>query len=101
MLNKIKVLNLISERSKLGPNDPQVETYWAELANLLGENEEQTIEFLMNCNKADIRWISEVFEDISYKLQSTKLIDCLKMLDKKFPELKLAWFVKGAEEVLL
>ena len=52
---------------------------------MLSENEENTISYLENCNKADLYWVSEVFEDLAESLQSKELIDCLRKLDEKYP----------------
>ncbi len=47
--------------------------------------------------RTDLYWISEVFEDISANLKSQKFIDCLRKLDKKFPELEMAHDIDIAE----
>ena len=45
----------------------------------------------------NILLISSVFDDVSEKLQSSKFISCLRELDKKYPDLKLTFFIDDAE----
>ena len=95
-----KVESILNKRKKLHPNDPGVEMYWTELANLLGSDERKTISFLRACSEEDIGWISEVFEDISERLNSSLFIECLKELNKKYPDLELEGFMDDAQEYL-
>lgn len=70
-------------------NDHDIEKCRNSLMKLLSENEEYTVNFLVNCSKDELLMVSEVFEEIAYNLQSQKYIRCLDTLDKKYPELKL------------
>jgi len=70
------------------------------LTDELSIDEEFTISFLNECSEADIYWISEVFEDISSRLNSRKYIECLNQLDKKYPELMLADDIQEAIEFM-
>ncbi|VXC56409.1 conserved hypothetical protein [Bacillus sp. 349Y] len=45
-------------------------------------------------------WISEVFEDIAGIIQSKKLIDCLRILDEKYPELEMTNDIDLAESYI-
>ncbi|HHQ0579965.1 TPA: hypothetical protein ACSKJ8_002856, partial [Listeria monocytogenes] len=60
-------------------------------------SEDETINYLKNCSKEDVLLISSVFDDVSEKIQSRKFISCLRELDKKFPDLKLTFFIDDAE----
>ena len=47
----------------------------------------ETVQFLDNeCTADQLSWMSEVFEEISDKLQSLELIDALKRAADRFPE---------------
>ncbi|HCW3168589.1 TPA: hypothetical protein OXD15_001261, partial [Listeria monocytogenes] len=78
-------------------DDFGLERNWAELTNILSMNEDETINYLKNCSKEDVLLISSVFDDVSEKIQSRKFISCLRELDKKFPDLKLTFFIDDAE----
>ncbi|KAA8783985.1 hypothetical protein Q9R46_19445 [Paenibacillus sp. RRE4] len=87
---------VIRKRADLHMNDPAIEHYREELINLLSQNENETIAFLKKCSKEEILWISEVFEEISYNLQSVEYINTLKDINKKYPELKLTNVINTA-----
>ncbi len=63
-------------------------------------NEDETINYLKSCSKEDVLLISSVFDDVSEKLQSRRFISCLKELDKKYPDLKLTFFITDAESYI-
>lgn len=77
-----------------------IDKCWEELSDVLSEDEQVTIDFLENCTEEQLYWISEVFEEISMKLQSKKFIDCIKKLEKKFPQLDLAHDIEVAESYI-
>lgn len=91
----------LEDRRKLNPNDDfGIERNWEKLTNILSENEDETINYLKNCSKEEVSWISEVFDDVSEKLQSKKFIACLRELDQEFPDLKLTFFIDNAENYI-
>ncbi|HHT5797041.1 TPA: hypothetical protein ACSZA9_12790 [Listeria monocytogenes] len=94
--NQIKV-NLEQRRSIHEEDDFGLERNWAELTNILSMSEDETINYLKNCSKEDVLLISSVFDDVFEKIQSRKFISCLRELDKKFPDLKLTFFIDDAE----
>ena len=54
---------------------------------LFTRNLQETIQFLDNdCTADQLSWLSEVFEEISAKLQSWEFIDSLKRAADRFPE---------------
>ena len=54
---------------------------------LFTRNLQETIQFLDNdCTADQLSWLSEVFEEISAKLQSWEFIDALKRAALRFPE---------------
>ncbi len=92
---------ILIEREKKHINDDfGIEECWDKMVEILSKNTNETIEYLQNCSEEEIYFISEVFEDISYKLQSPEYILCLRELEKKFPNLNLKKDVDLAESYL-
>lgn len=84
-----KMEAILIKRKELNLNDDYgIQNSWDEIIEVLSENEENTISYLENCNKEDLYWISEVFEDLADSLQSKELINCLRKLDEKIPWLR-------------
>ncbi|KAA0745436.1 hypothetical protein DN389_13475 [Bacillus sp. AY3-1] len=97
--NKMEVI--LNERKKLNLNDDYgIQKSWNEIIEVLSENEGNTIRYLENCSKEELYWISEVFEDIVEILQSKELINCLRKLDGKFPELEMTNDIDIAESYI-
>ena len=82
------------------PNDPSIEKYWDELIELLSENESETINYLKHCTKNEAEWVSEVFEDIAYNLQSNAYIESLQKINVKYPDLNLANIIEIAKDYI-
>ncbi|GIP58306.1 hypothetical protein MKX50_01615 [Paenibacillus sp. FSL W8-0186] len=99
-MNVSHVKDLLKERSELELNNPKLYDYWTAFTELLSRDIDQTIEFLDSCTEEEIYWLSEVFEDISYKVNSRAFIDCLKRLENKYPNIDLADDIKSAEDCI-
>ncbi|WP_348620304.1 MULTISPECIES: hypothetical protein [Paenibacillus] len=95
-----KVRAILGARALLDDNDPRIEQKWDELINLLSEDENSTLNFLQICNKTEISYLSEVFEEVAYNLQSKKYIDVLYSLDKRYPDLDLIRHIHTAESYM-
>ncbi|WP_459502577.1 hypothetical protein [Bacillus sp. C1] len=92
---------ILDKRKKLNLNDDYgIQKSWNEIVEVLSENEENTIRYLEICSKEDLYWISEVFEDIAEIVQSKEFINCLRKLDKKFPELEMTKDIDIAESYI-
>ncbi|WP_242142433.1 MULTISPECIES: hypothetical protein [unclassified Bacillus cereus group] len=92
---------ILDKRKKLNLNDDYgIQKSWNEIIEVLSENEENTIRYLEICSKEDLYWISEVFEDIAEIVQSKEFINCLRKLDKKFPELEMTKDIDIAESYI-
>lgn len=92
---------ILNKRKKLNINDDLgIENSWNEIIAVLSENEANTIKYLESCNKDDLYWISEVFEDIAENLQSKLFIKCLRKLDEKYPELEMTNDIDIAESYI-
>lgn len=99
---KERIKKVIEQRKKLNMNDDMgIQKCWEDITDILSENEEDTIAYLNNCDKDELYWISEVFEDISENLQSQEFIECLRRLDVKFPELDMTKDIDLAEEYII
>ncbi|AYE33969.1 hypothetical protein [Clostridium septicum] len=99
---KERIKKVIEQRKKLNMNDDMgIQKCWEDITDILSENEEDTIAYLNNCDKDELYWISEVFEDISENLQSQEFIECLRRLDVKFPELDMTKDIDLAEEYIM
>ena len=96
----MRLKKIIDERKKLYPGDPKTEDYWKLLTKELTNSEEETIEFICNCNEHDIYWISEVFDDISEVFQSQRFIQILKKIHAKYPSVNIEADIMYAEMAL-
>ena len=83
------------------PDDPRVVKKWNELTQIFIQNQESTIAYLNSSCKENVDWISEIFEDISEQLQSSRFIECIEQLAIKYPDLNLEQDILYAKEVLI
>jgi predicted lipid carrier protein YhbT len=95
-----RVRAVLGARALLDDNDPRIEEKWAELIEILSENEDLTLGFLKECTKTELSLLSEVFEDVAYNLQSKKFIELLYQLDKRYPDLELKDHIQLAEDYM-
>ncbi|MED1919601.1 hypothetical protein [Brevibacillus sp. DP1.3A] len=95
-----KVKAILGARALLDENDPRIEQKWMELTDVLSENEDLTLNFLKDCTKTELSYLSEVFEDVAYKLQSKKYIQLLYLLDNRYPDLELKRHIQIAESYI-
>lgn len=95
-----KVRAVLGARAILDDNDPRIEQKWTELINLLSENEDLTLGFLRECSRTELSFLSEVFEDVAYNLQSKKYIELLYQLDISYPDLELKSHIQIAEDYM-
>ncbi|MBN1050713.1 MULTISPECIES: hypothetical protein [unclassified Clostridium] len=99
---KERIKKVIEQRKKLNMNDDMgIQKCWEDITRILSESEENTIKYLDDCEKDELYWISEVFEDISENLQSQEFIKCLRRLDMKFPKLDMTNDIDLAEEYIM
>lgn len=81
-------------------DDMGIQKCWNEIVEILVLDELSTIKYLNECTEQDIYFISEVFEDISERLQSKEFIKCLRELDKKYPHLRMTKDIDLAEQYI-
>lgn len=89
--------NLLDERARLHPNDPNVENYWSKLSTLLGKDLNSTITVVHNLSESHVLLLSEVFDDIAISLQSQDFIYTLRELENKFPHIDISSSIDVAE----
>lgn len=81
-VNKIKAI--IDERQAISPNNEvAVEKKQDELFEALGDNEQEIRKFLNICTVDELKYISEVFEDIYRKFPNDDMWDFLEILERK------------------
>ncbi|MCR6097761.1 hypothetical protein HXA31_00055 [Salipaludibacillus agaradhaerens] len=93
-----KVRTVLGARALLDDNDPRIEQKWEELIDLLSEDENLTLNFLQVCTKTELSFLSEIFEEVAYNLQSKKYIELLYSLNQRYPDLNLKRSIQIAEE---
>jgi hypothetical protein len=79
-------------------NDPAIYNVWDRITELLSENLESTVGYLIECNEKEIEYLSSVFEDVAVNLNDRRYIESLKFINNKFPKLELDAIIKTAEE---
>ena len=79
-------------------NDYEIEKCCKSLIDILSKDEDKTIEVINQLDETEILYLSEVFEDISERLQSEKYINCLKRIGEKYTDIPIASSIKTAEE---
>lgn len=95
---KENMMKLVEERKKKHIEDDYgIQECWEKMIDILSVDIQQTIAYLENCTQEELYYISEIFEDISERLQSKTFIECLRKLNKKFPELKMTQDIDLAE----
>ncbi|EMG28418.1 hypothetical protein [Listeria fleischmannii] len=92
---------ILKKRKGLNINDNfGIAKCWNEMTILLIQNEDETIDYLNECNEDYLYYISEIFEDISEQFQSKRFITYLRKLDKKFPKLDMTKDIDIAESYI-
>lgn len=89
---KEKMDEALAEREKMFRDtgdewDYGVEQCQKKEIELLLNNEEETIQYLLNdCTESDFSWLSEVFDDVAERNHSMVFIDTLYKLLDKYPD---------------
>ena len=96
-----EVLKVLEKRKALHDNDPTIELQWSKLIELLTQNIDETIYLFESATQEQILYFSEVFEDVAYKFQDGKFIECLERILIKYPNLPIENSVKTAKEYML
>lgn len=98
---KEDMAKIIEERKKKHIEDDYgIQECWEKIIDILSADVQQTIVYLENCTQEELYYISELFEDISQRVQSPVFIECLRKLDEKFPELEMTQDIDLAESYI-
>lgn len=86
-INEKKLRELIKKRDALHPlDDFGAEKIHKEMLCYCGDNEDDIVSFLSTLNLSDLEWMSEIFEDISIKLNKSKTFKkALEEITSKYP----------------
>ncbi len=101
-----KVKSLLSKRieyaeiEKHGGDHPKTNDVWNQLTSTIATDEDEAIDIIEILSEEEIYWLSEVFDDISEKLQSEKFVAYLRKLQKKFPDIDLSVDIEFAQKAL-
>jgi len=98
---KEDMAKIIEERKKKHIEDDYgIQECWEKIIDILSSDVQQTVVYLENCTQEELYYISELFEDISQRVQSPVFIECLRKLDEKFPELEMTQDIDLAESYI-
>lgn len=100
MLIHKEAREIIKQRAALHLEDPTIYRYWEKLTDVLSKDVDETIRFLETCSQEEVEYVSEVFEDISYRIQSKEYIRCLERLNKKYPNANLIDDIREAKDCM-
>lgn len=81
---KSEIQKLLKWRKGVTEEEP-LKDYWLTLTDLMTRDEELAYEILNESNEQEVRYFSEVFEDISKRLKSEKFITVIRNLKEKYP----------------
>ncbi|NES85525.1 MAG: hypothetical protein F6K10_31240 [Moorea sp. SIO2B7] len=95
-----EVKRLLKERIQLHINDPRRTDYGEKLTEVIGSDLITAKAILNAIDQDELFWVSEVFEDISAKLQSRSFVLFLMELDEKYPEIHMEGEIKYAKLVI-
>jgi len=97
-----EIESIVKEIDALHINDSKIYEYWNKITHLLSQNEQETINFLLNCNDYNIiATVAVAFIDISWRLQSKRFIKCIEFVENKFPKANIKHMVKAAKNAIL
>ncbi|MGL4730337.1 MAG: hypothetical protein ACRCW0_01980 [Clostridium sp.] len=100
--NKIRYnIDMIKAFTQNGAS-PNLDEYWNEIVDELSKNIDDTKEYISECSKDEIEFISGYFEDISYNLQSEEFIKFLENIQKKYSNIdikqEIQWAIDAIED---
>ena len=77
-----QIRDILKKRKKLYLNDDfGVQECWMQLTNILSEDINSTISFILNeCTDGEFFWLSEVFEEVA---RTTKSVDFVSAITKR------------------
>lgn len=79
---------------------PNLDEYWDVIVKELSKDIKETEQYLNECDKEDIEFISGYFEDISYNLNDKKFIEILRDLEKKYKGINISLEIEWAKQAI-
>lgn len=98
--HKKEIKALLRWRSTVTSDNPELYQYWEVMIRVLSENKQRTIDLINRCTPIQGFWLSEMFEDISLKMQSRRFLVTIKNLQARYPKLDLKFDIEQAEKAL-
>lgn len=87
-INEEKLRELLKERENLHPlDDIGLDKVWDKMLYYCGNDESKIVSFLASLNLNDLEWMSEIFEELSEKLNKSKTFKkSLEEITSKYPD---------------
>lgn len=87
-INREKLMELLKERDSLGLNDDiNIKKVCDKMLYCCGDNEKDIVDFISTLDLNDLMTMSEIFEDISIKLNKSKTFkEALEEITKPYPD---------------
>ena len=83
-----KIKNILAKIKSKHVDDPTISLDSDEITNLLLQDVDNTIKILNELDEESLEWISSDFEELSFKFQNIKFVECVKKILTKFPNNK-------------
>ena len=91
----------MNERVRLDHNDDYgIYRCWNKMTELLGENEALTVSLVLELDREQMIYLSEVFDDLSFRLKLKDFIAALRRRSKELGLQSLQNDIDHAEDVL-
>ncbi|MDM5370055.1 hypothetical protein QUF96_00260 [Bacillus bombysepticus] len=95
-----EILSNRIEIANHGAGMSPLDEWWEEMPQILSKDQSETEKFLGERTSEELYFLSELFEDIAYKLKTDSFIRFLKELHSKHPDAEMAEQIKEAEAVI-
>ncbi|MCT4686074.1 hypothetical protein [Vallitalea sp.] len=95
-----KNITIIEQMTQNGAS-PSLDDYFDEIVDILSRNIDETMDYLDNCKKQELEWISPYFEDMAYNFQSKDFIMFLEELEKKHQDIDMKIDIESARDSII
>lgn len=101
MIDKSRISELINLRQMHGEcGGDAPEEWWTEVPDMLSENLEETKKFLSSCKEEDLDALTELFENISSKINNKEFINFIEELQIKHPKIDMKQDIEWAKQAI-
>ena len=91
---------VLHQRMKMHFNDPKISEKWDEMVHLIGGCFTDVETAFDSLNEEEMEYASEIFEDLSTRLQSKQLLSYFKKLQIKYPHINMQSDLDYAKKAL-